>query len=91
MFGFGRRICPGQNIAERSLNLLVLRIGWGCVISKKLVGGKEVEVPLYDYTHEFNAQPKRFAFDLKARSEGRWRVIRDAYQEGRWNEPLKGR
>lgn len=49
-FGFGRRICPGQNIAERSLNILTARIAWGCDIRKaKGEDGAEVEVPLYDY------------------------------------------
>ncbi|KAL6887113.1 cytochrome P450 [Trichoderma evansii] len=33
-FGFGRRICPGQSIAERSLNIVVARIGWGCTPKK---------------------------------------------------------
>jgi len=89
MFGFGRRICPGQNIAERSLNLLIARIGWGCSISKKVVDGKEVPVPLYDYTSGFNVQPKPFAFDLKARSEGRQEIINHAYEEARRNDPLK--
>ncbi|UKZ75803.1 hypothetical protein TrVFT333_003497 [Trichoderma virens FT-333] len=53
-FGFGRRICPGQSIAERSLNIAVARIGWGCTVSKI----RDVEVPLYDYTTGFNVQPK---------------------------------
>lgn len=49
-FGFGRRICPGQNIAERSLNILVARIAWACDISKaKDEHGNYVDVPLYDY------------------------------------------
>jgi cytochrome P450 len=59
-FGFGRRICPGQNIAERSLYILTARIGWGCQISKKVEGGKEVDAPWYDYTKvslNFTANP----------------------------------
>jgi cytochrome P450 len=62
-FGFGRRICPGQNIAERSLNILTARIAWGCDISKK----NGVAPPLYDYTSGFNVQPKPFDFVLKPR------------------------
>lgn len=34
-FGFGRRICPGLNVAERSLKLLVARLGWACRVEKK--------------------------------------------------------
>jgi hypothetical protein len=64
-FGFGRRICPGQNIAERSLNIGVARIAWGCDIRRKegWVCGE------YDYTTGFNVQPRGFGegFELKAR------------------------
>jgi cytochrome P450 len=45
-FGFGRRICPGLNIAERSLYLLVSRIAWACDIQAK----KGWKYPDYDYT-----------------------------------------
>ncbi|KAL7908167.1 cytochrome P450 [Trichoderma velutinum] len=62
-FGFGRRICPGQSIAERSLNIVVARIGWGCTVSKL----RDMEVPLYDYTTGFNVQPKKFHFSLESR------------------------
>ena len=62
-FGFGRRICPGQNIAERSLNILAARIAWGCDVGRK----DGVDPPLYDYTSGFNVQPKPFDFVLTAR------------------------
>lgn len=90
-FGFGRRICPGQTIAERSLNLLVARIAWACQISKARDGeGKEVNVPWYDYTAGFNVQPKWFPFELVARSGERKEMVRMA-MEGGWREdPLRG-
>lgn len=75
-FGFGRRICPGLNIAERSLYLLIARIGWTCEISKRA----GVEVPWYDYTSGFNVQPKKFVFDLRARDETRWEVLEGAWK-----------
>lgn len=91
-FGFGRRICPGQHIAERSLYILVARIAWACNLSKKTgADGKEVEVLLYDYVSGFNVQPKPFAFDLKARSEERWKVVEREYEQGRQNDPLRTR
>jgi hypothetical protein len=64
-FGFGRRICPGLNIAEKSLFLLTARLAWACNISKR----PGYEVPWYDYTAGFNVQPKPFIFDLVARSK----------------------
>lgn len=91
-FGFGRRICPGMHIAERSLNLLIARIAWACDIGKKTdSSGEEVPVPLYDYVSGFNVQPNRFAFDLKARGEQRWRIIKEAHEMEMENDPLKAR
>lgn len=69
-FGFGRRICAGQNIAERSLNILTARIAWGCDIGKK----DGIDPPLYDYTSGFNVQPKPFDFVLTAR-KGRNEIV----------------
>lgn len=83
-FGFGRRICPGMNIAEKSLHLLVARMAWATNISKK----PGVEVPWYDYTAGFNVQPKRFAFDLVARSDERKAFVDRAWTEGKGRDPL---
>ena len=89
-FGFGRRICPGQNIAERSLYLLSSRIAWACDISKAKDGyGKEIEVPLYDYTAGFNVQPKKFPFELTARSQGRVKVIENEWEKLVKEDPLR--
>ncbi|KAL6252458.1 hypothetical protein RBB50_000177 [Rhinocladiella similis] len=69
-FGFGRRICPGLNIAERSLYILISRIAWYCDISPKLSSeGKSISPPLYDYTTGFNVQPRPFEFELRPRLE----------------------
>lgn len=78
-FGFGRRICPGLNIAERSLNIGVAMIAWACEVREK--DGRKP--PLYDYTRGFNAQPNWFDFELKGRP-GREKVVRERY-ETVWN------
>lgn len=91
-FGFGRRICPGMHIAERSLYILVSRIAWACDIQKKYGDdGKEIAVPLYDYCDGFNVQPNWFAFDLKVRSDKRWKILQEALRKEVDNDPLKGR
>lgn len=90
-FGFGRRICPGQNIAERSMYLLIARIAWACDVGRKKEGGKEVMPPLYDYTSGFNVQPKWFPFELRARSEERMKVLEKEIEVNGRNDPLKGR
>ena len=54
-FGFGRRICPGLNIAERSLYILISRVAWCCDISCKTSSDGEALVPpSYDYVAGFN-------------------------------------
>ena len=89
-FGFGRRICPGLNIAERSLYILTARIVWACEFSKQLGrDNKEIKVPSYDYTSGFNTQPKPFPFHLKPRSEKRQRLVDDAWREAEAADPLR--
>ena len=71
-FGYGRRICPGLETAERSLFIQVACLAWACHISKKVDStGKEIPVPWYEYTEGSNVAPKAFVFDLKARSQKR--------------------
>ena len=50
VFGFGRRLCPGAHIAERSLNIIVARTGWACNIGKAVdpATGREITPPEYD-------------------------------------------
>ncbi|PVH69065.1 cytochrome P450 [Cadophora sp. DSE1049] len=89
-FGFGRRICPGMNIAERSLYILTARIAWACRISKtRDLEGREIAVPLYAYTGGFNTQPKPWAFELMARSEEREKAAVVAWEETMKNDPLR--
>lgn len=56
-FGFGRRICPGQNIAEKSMYILIARIAWACNLTQKLdASGNAMAPPLYDYVAGFNVR-----------------------------------
>ncbi|TKA74677.1 hypothetical protein B0A55_04707 [Friedmanniomyces simplex] len=70
VFGFGRRICPGQHVAERSLYILMARIAWCCDISQEVdANGRHVVPPEYDYVAGFNTHPKPFPFELKAQED----------------------
>ncbi|CAG8214192.1 unnamed protein product [Penicillium olsonii] len=87
-FGFGRRICPGQNIAERSLYILTARIAWsGSIFKVKGPDGKELPLPLYDYTKGFNTQPEHFDFDMVVRSQDRHEFIKKSLEEARSRRP----
>lgn len=91
-FGFGRRICPGLNIAERSLHLLIARIAWACELKKaKDENGKEKDVPLYNYSEGFNAFPLWFPFDLQVRGEDRLNIVKEEAEKSRQIDPLKDR
>jgi cytochrome P450 len=90
-FGFGRRICPGQNIAERNLYILTARIAWAVDLGKaKDEDGNEIEPPLYDYTAGFNAQPKWFPFTLMVRSDSKLAIIDTELKRNAENDPLVG-
>lgn len=75
-----------MNIAERSLNLLVARMAWATRISKR----DGFDVPWYDYTSGFNVQPKKFVFDLKARSTSKAKFVERTWLKGKARDPLAG-
>ena len=74
-----------MNIAENSLNLLVARMAWATHVSKR----PGVDIPLYDYTAGFNVQPKRFVFDLRARSESRNNIVSTVWENGKNRDPMR--
>ena len=78
-FGFGRRICVGQNIAERNLMIMAARIAWAADIGKK----DGVDVPWYDYHSGFNSYPCTFEYALKARRKERAEVIEGEYAKAK--------
>lgn len=89
-FGFGRRICPGMHIAERSLYLLTARVAWACDWTKaRLANGEPMAYPEYDYVEGFNVQPRHFPFELNVRDDKRWAIVKDARAEAEKNDPLK--
>ncbi|KAL4797741.1 cytochrome P450 [Aspergillus venezuelensis] len=76
-FGFGRRICPGLETAERSLFIQILLLAWTCRIGKRVgADGEEIHIPWFDYTTGSNIMPNKFEFSLVARDEGRMNLLR---------------
>jgi cytochrome P450 len=89
-FGFGRRICPGMHIAERSLYLLTARVAWACDWKKRIgADGKKITPPSYDYVEGFNVQPKWFPFDLEVRNQNRLKIVEEASKQAERDDPLK--
>lgn len=79
-FGAGRRICPGYEIAERALYIQIATLAWACRVSKKVVDGKEVPVPWYDYTDGATSGPKQFDFDVKAYDGKRVAMLKEDWE-----------
>lgn len=90
-FGYGRRLCPGQYIAENSLNLLTARMAWSFDIGKaRGSDGEEITPSIHDFTgHTIISQPNPFPFDLKARNQGRADIIETEFGLAEANDPLQ--
>ena len=66
VFGFGRRICPGQSLGENIIFLCITSVLACFNIRKKVVGGIEV-IPTIDYPH-FVGRPQPFDCKISLRS-----------------------
>ncbi|OJD30471.1 cytochrome p450 [Diplodia corticola] len=68
-FGWGRRVCSGQALAEQGTWLSVARMLWGFRIEKaRDAEGREVPVDIFDYTDGLNWRPRPFKCSFTPRS-----------------------
>ena len=67
-FGFGRRACPGKDLAEPSIFLNIATVLAVFNISKIEVDGKVVE-PHVGFTAGIISHPEPFEVDIRPRSE----------------------
>ncbi|KAG2413757.1 hypothetical protein HFD88_002946 [Aspergillus terreus] len=68
-FGWGRRVCSGQGLAEQGTFITVARLLWGFRIEKALDReGNEVPVDIFDYTNGLNMRPNPFECRITPRS-----------------------
>ncbi|KAF2263290.1 cytochrome protein [Lojkania enalia] len=75
-FGWGRRICPGADLAANSLFVALAKMLWAFDI-------KPIEGRVYDtfkYTEGFNIRPQKFECEIRVRSE-RHRAVLEKEQE----------
>ncbi|KAK5657891.1 hypothetical protein OQA88_2440 [Cercophora sp. LCS_1] len=81
-FGWGRRVCSGQALAEQGTWITVARLLWGFDISKwkDPKTGEVEDVDIFAFTNGLNMRPQPFRCEIKPRSE----EIREAMErEGR--------
>lgn len=67
VFGFGRRICPGQSLGENIIFLCITSVLACFDIKRKVVDGKEV-MPTIDFPH-FVGRPQPFDCEISLRSQ----------------------
>ncbi|KAK9900252.1 putative O-methylsterigmatocystin oxidoreductase [Cystobasidium minutum MCA 4210] len=78
-FGYGRRICPGMYIAERSLYIVFARMLWGYNIAHaKDALGQNIPVDVNAYTTGFSSHPKKFLCSITPRHKDVETIVRAA-------------
>ena len=70
-FGWGRRICPGADLATNNLFIAVATLLW-CFDLRPV---KDVVYDTYDYTEGFNIRPKPYRCEISIRSEKHREVL----------------
>ncbi|KAL4967681.1 cytochrome P450 [Aspergillus stella-maris] len=69
-FGWGRRVCSGQGLAEQGTFITIARLLWGFRIEKVVDdSGRVKEVDIFDYTNGLNMRPNPFKCRITPRSE----------------------
>ncbi|KAF2871562.1 cytochrome P450 [Massariosphaeria phaeospora] len=77
-FGYGRRICMGMDLVENEFFIAIGGMAWALNITKKRDAmGREIHVPQHEYSTYLISRPKKFAFELKPRSEKRKLQVAD--------------
>ena len=70
-FGWGRRVCSGQALAEQGTWITVARLLWGFNIRKARDQrtGKEIDVDIFAFTNGLNMRPQPFQCEIVPRTE----------------------
>lgn len=83
-FGAGRRVCPGQHLAERNLFLTVSKLIWAFDVTKKKgPDGKEIPIDAEDYAPGGVISLKPYSVDIKVRDPERSELIKSEWEKGR--------
>ena len=82
-FGWGRRICPGADLATNSLFIALGKLLWAFDILP--IEGRQYDI--FAYTDGFNVRPKKFECMTRVRSEAHRKVLeREQESAVRWLE-----
>jgi cytochrome P450 len=70
-FGWGRRICPGADLASNSLFIALAKLLWAFDI----LPIEGVKYDIFNYTEGFNIRPRKFECIIRVRSEAHRKVL----------------
>lgn len=70
-FGWGRRICPGADLAANSLFIALAKLIWAYDITPL----KGMTYDIFAYTEGFNVRPRKFECGVMVRGEERRKVL----------------
>jgi cytochrome P450 len=80
-FGAGRRICPGMNVADRSMLLGISRIFWSFDVNRKVGADGKESIPVQDdFVPGFVAIPKPFEAVVTPRSAAKKAIIEKEWE-----------
>ncbi|KAH3913791.1 hypothetical protein HBH56_094320 [Parastagonospora nodorum] len=80
-FGAGRRICPGMNVADRSMLLGISRIFWSFDVNRKIGADGKESIPVQDdFIPGFVAIPKPFDAVVTPRSVAKKAIIEKEWE-----------
>jgi cytochrome P450 len=91
-FGWGRRVCSGQALAEQGVWITIARLLWGFSIRKaKDAQGKEIPVDIFAFTNGLNMRPQPFRCDIQPRTpEIKETIVREGEQALQDLSPMDG-
>lgn len=76
-FGWGRRICPGADLASNSLFIALSKLLW----AYDILPIPETQYDIFAYTDGFNVRPKKFECVIRVRSEQHRQVLQREQQD----------
>ena len=80
-FGFGRRTCPGKQIAQNSLFMAVARLLWAYNVSHCYSNGKKVPINSLDINQTLHvAAPSPFEASFSIRSPAHQRTVEQEWE-----------
>ncbi|RSH78675.1 uncharacterized protein EHS24_002404 [Apiotrichum porosum] len=79
-YGFGRRVCPGQHVANNSVLMNAALLLWSFDIGKTIgPDGKPIDIDTYAFTNTANIHPLPFKATFTPRSQHLAELIKESH------------